>query len=196
MSQRVSFVVHGTPVPKGSLKPFVVKRKDGSATAHLTHDNPALRPWAQAVAGAAILARAHSGRLDAPWRGVPIEVSCRFYLPRVKADYGTGRNALKLKPSAATHHIRKPDVDKLVRGVLDALTGVLYGDDGQVVRAPAEKVLCGPGESPRAEIEVEILGASDGQATLIDELVVITDERMPRDVIGVATALDVKRLFE
>jgi Holliday junction resolvase RusA-like endonuclease len=172
-----------------------VTRKDGSHTVHLAHDNAALKPWAQAVAGAAILARAQSDRLDSPWRGVPIRVACRFYLPRVKADWGTGRNALKLKPSAATHHIRKPDVDKLVRGVLDALTGVLYGDDGQVVSAPAEKVLCGPGESPRAEIEVEILGAPDGQVAL-GEFPIVTDERMPRGEIGVATALDIERLFE
>ncbi len=34
----------------------------------------------------------------------------------------------------------KPDLDKLVRATLDALTGVIYQDDGQVVNIIASKV--------------------------------------------------------
>lgn len=34
----------------------------------------------------------------------------------------------------------KPDADKLVRGVLDGLTGVCFEDDAQVVRIEATKV--------------------------------------------------------
>lgn len=35
---------------------------------------------------------------------------------------------------------KSPDLDKLVRGVLDALTGVCYVDDSQVVKIDAQKV--------------------------------------------------------
>ena len=35
---------------------------------------------------------------------------------------------------------KRPDLDKLVRGVLDALTGVCYRDDSQVVTLTAQKV--------------------------------------------------------
>lgn len=33
----------------------------------------------------------------------------------------------------------KPDLDKLIRAVLDALTGIAYTDDSQVVRILAQK---------------------------------------------------------
>lgn len=47
----------------------------------------------------------------------------------------------KFKTSARTHPIgsRDGDVDKLARGVLDALTGVAYGDDSQVTQLVAVK---------------------------------------------------------
>jgi Holliday junction resolvase RusA-like endonuclease len=35
---------------------------------------------------------------------------------------------------------KSPDLDKLVRGVLDALTTLCYVDDSQVVKLDAEKV--------------------------------------------------------
>lgn len=63
-----------------------------------------------------------------------------------------------------------PDVDKLIRGVLDALTNVVYGDDGQIVRAVGTKRY---GEPARAEIRVtryaverEPAPAPDAQMTL------------------------------
>lgn len=63
-----------------------------------------------------------------------------------------------------------PDVDKLIRGVLDVLTNVVYGDDGQIVRAVGTKRY---GEPARAEIRVtryaverEPAPAPDAQMTL------------------------------
>ena len=40
---------------------------------------------------------------------------------------------------------RRPDLDKLQRAVLDALTGVLFSDDGQVVQLAAVKQYGQPG---------------------------------------------------
>ena len=56
----------------------------------------------------------------------PVSVELCFYLPRGK----TVRRAL---PAV------KPDLDKLVRAVLDALTGYCYKDDGQAVGVLASK---------------------------------------------------------
>jgi len=36
--------------------------------------------------------------------------------------------------------ITRPDLDKLARAVMDALEGIIYADDSQVVRLTAEKV--------------------------------------------------------
>ena len=46
-----------------------------------------------------------------------------------------------LKPSAPQHctSAQKGDIDKLQRSLLDALTGVLYDDDRQVVSITAHK---------------------------------------------------------
>jgi Holliday junction resolvase RusA-like endonuclease len=158
----LAFTVLGTPVPKGSLKQVPVRRKGGGVVMgpngpvmNTVHDNPALEPWMQAVASMALMHRQAAG-----WellRGVAIAVTCRFFMPRNKGDFGTGRNAALLKPSAPRHHVKKPDVDKLVRGILDPLTGVIYGDDGQVVAANGRKFFCAPQDTPRAEVLVRVL---------------------------------------
>jgi crossover junction endodeoxyribonuclease RusA len=57
----------------------------------------------------------------------PVKISCNFIFHRPK--------------SAATRqfpHV-KPDLDKLIRAVLDGLTGVAYDDDSQVVLISAAK---------------------------------------------------------
>lgn len=61
------------------------------------------------------------------------------YLPRPKGDYGKGKNAGKLLPSAPKDHIKTPDLDKLVRAVQDSLTKVVWRDDSQITKITAEK---------------------------------------------------------
>jgi len=93
-----------------------------------------LIPWRQEVAAAA-----HSKMRDGPWK-VPVQVSCTFFFPRPKAHFGTGRNAETLRPSAPKRPAGKPDIDKLVRAVLDAMTGIVFSDDSQVVALDAMKL--------------------------------------------------------
>lgn len=65
----------------------------------------------------------------------PIFVHMVFYMPRPKGDYGTGKNSGILKASAADYHIKKPDEDNLSKFVKDAMNGIVYRDDSQVVGA-------------------------------------------------------------
>jgi Holliday junction resolvase RusA-like endonuclease len=51
--------------------------------------------------------------------------------------------------------ITTPDLDKLQRSTLDALTGVLFKDDSQVCRILAMKCYCLEGELEGCEIVVE-----------------------------------------
>lgn len=146
------FSVLGLPVPQGSKRVFNGRLVDAN---HGT-----LRPYRALVAaeGAAALARRIctpetstgvtgakellSGGAEpapAPTREA-VAVALRFGLPRPKGHWGTGRNADRLKPSAPAWPATKPDVDKLERAVLDALTGVLWADDSQVVVLSADKV--------------------------------------------------------
>jgi Holliday junction resolvase RusA-like endonuclease len=61
------------------------------------------------------------------------QVSLELFYVRPKNHFGTGRNAKTLKTSAPFRCITTPDVDKVARAALDALTGYAWNDDKQVV---------------------------------------------------------------
>ena len=61
-------------------------------------------------------------------RGGGVELSVVFYVPRGKGHYGTGRNEGVLKATAPARPAVRPDVDKWLRQVLDALKGAVYHD--------------------------------------------------------------------
>jgi Holliday junction resolvase RusA-like endonuclease len=134
----VQFMAYGIPQPKGSTKGFVVRGKNGKPRAAITSDNTRLKPWADVVRHEA--QRAAGAFFAGP--GVPVIVSVHFRLPRPKST-----------PRHVTHQTKKPDLDKLVRGILDALTGVLFADDSQVVEIATSKAFAdGP---PWAMVRVE-----------------------------------------
>ena len=68
-----------------------------------------------------------------------MELEVRFIFTRPAGHFGSGRNADRLLPSAPAHKVTSPDLDKLVRAVLDAMTGVLFADDRQVMAITAHK---------------------------------------------------------
>lgn len=133
------FNVLGIAQPQGSMKSFRAK----SGIIITKSDNPRLKPWRQAVAAAAIEAGLKA--LDGP-----VAVDITFYLPRPKGHFG----ARGLKASAPAFPIVKPDADKVLRAVLDALTGVGYRDDSQVVHAVSGKRYCDEGQAPSTLIAV------------------------------------------
>ena len=154
----IEFTAFGVPRTKGSTTSFISK-KTGRVVTHDAAGTPGLT-WEQGVASAALVARTQAG--ERMVRGAAIGVSAIFYSPRNRGDFGTGRNAGTLKPSAPRHPARRPDVDKYLRRILDALTGVVYEDDGQVVEVHGLKRW---GDPARAEIRVWMVGAvaEDGQ---------------------------------
>jgi Holliday junction resolvase RusA-like endonuclease len=139
----VQFTVYGKPQPAGSKRAFVVKGR-----AVVTDDNAKSKPWKQEVSGTALRAMSDAG---VPWMEGPLGLTCVFYLARPKGHYGSGRNAAQVKESAPPFPVVKPDATKLVRGVEDALTGIVWKDDAQVV---AQTVLKRYGEPERVEVTV------------------------------------------
>ena len=117
----VRFSVSGKPEPKGSTRIVPLRGRQG-ARPIITSDNPMLKSWQYAVR---ISARALGAQL---FTG-PVDVWLVFRLARPKS-----------LPLRFAHPVRKPDVDKLTRAVLDAITGVLLRDDAQVVELHARKV--------------------------------------------------------
>lgn len=82
----------------------------------------------------------HEGWGDRPPLTEAVGVDIEIYLSRPKTHYGTGRNATMIKPTAPPHAIVTPDIDKVARLILDALTiaGVI-ADDRQVVTLTVSK---------------------------------------------------------
>ena len=132
----IHFTAYGVPAPKGSMKAFY---RPGMRFPVVTEANKNTRPWAAIVKDAAI--QASAGR---PVSGDPLCLSVVFHMPRPKS-----------LPKKVVAHVKKPDLDKLLRAVKDALTGVLWRDDSQVIGVMATKLYVDIGQMPRAEIGVE-----------------------------------------
>jgi crossover junction endodeoxyribonuclease RusA len=118
----ISFSAYGTPAPKGSMRAFF---RPGMKAPVVTHDNARTRPWAAVVTDAA----AQACPAVVFGRGQPVRVTCWFALPRPGSE----------PKRRATAPTRKPDLDKLVRLVLDAGKGIVWHDDAQVVEVIARK---------------------------------------------------------
>ena len=134
MSEYIDFTVLGKPEPQGSIRAFMIGGKP-----RLTSANAKMKPWRQQVGMMALAARPTSDI----WAGrhVPVRVHYIFVLDP-PAKMPKGRTA----PSV------KPDIDKLIRACTDALTGIIYVDDGQVVECAASKQY---GQPTRTVISVE-----------------------------------------
>lgn len=151
-------VIGALPAPQGSKKaqPIYRGRREArvfTGKVHLQESAGAkLETWRNAVAFYARRARGPLRPL-----GGPVYVDAVFRLQRPLTHFGTGRNAHIVKPTLrGASPTAVPDVDKLLRALLDALTSAqLYVDDAQVVMVVARKVYAnlrldspGPRNSP------------------------------------------------
>lgn len=122
----VQIMVRGLPAPQGSKRAYV-NRYTGRAA--LVESSAAVKPWRADVRAA----------MDYEWCYQPLEgpvsLRLRFAFHRPKGH--TGKRGLL--PSAPEHKVTKPDLDKLVRSTLDAMTGVVFRDDSQVISLTAWK---------------------------------------------------------
>lgn len=142
------FTVIGKPAGKGSKR--IGRTRAGRPI--VLDDNARTKPWQSQVQAAAIEAM---GIPAEPFRG-PVSVSVVIQIARPKGHYGTGKNAGKLKDNAPYWCLSKPDCDKVVRTVLDALTGVAYHDDSQCgIDAPVKTY------GPRDQVTIRVIQRKD-----------------------------------
>ena len=120
--------VPGKAETKGSAKAF---HRPGMRFAVVVNDNVKAKTWQSTVAIFAASARTQ----NFPMMEGPVRVALDFTFARPKGH--TGKRGLL--PSAPTAHTQKPDIDKVIRPVLDGLTRVVYADDSQVVSVVASK---------------------------------------------------------
>jgi len=89
------------------------------------------------------LAKAMLHRPAEPTRAaLCMELICVF--PRPKNHYRTGRHSGTLKDSAPFWHISTPDADNILKFVGDALNGIFWHDDRQVMPMGVWKVYGSP----------------------------------------------------
>jgi Holliday junction resolvase RusA-like endonuclease len=143
----ISFTVYRKAEPQGSKRAFVVPGKNGKKARAVVVDNNkvVMRSYRTDVRNEATIAMQAAG-MSQPMAGkqVPVEVTMTFTFLRPPSA------KKRLYPSVA------PDIDKLVRSSVDAIIGVLFQDDSQVVKLTASKHY---GSPERVEITVSILGS-------------------------------------
>lgn len=99
-----------------------------------------LAPWRNAVAAATRAVM----RGRSPFGG-PVAITLEFVMPRPVS-------LPKRLPTPPA--IKRPDVDKLARGCLDAITGAAIVDDSQAIDLRATKRIAEIGERPGVVIEI------------------------------------------
>jgi Holliday junction resolvase RusA-like endonuclease len=125
---RLTFEVPGEPQPQGSAKAF---RHRHTGRVMVTSDNARLRPWRDEVSWHARQALLGGGPLSGP-----VKVTVEFRFSRPGGHFGKRG----LRPAAPREHVVRPDLDKLVRAVLDSLSDAgIWRDDAQVVETRARK---------------------------------------------------------
>lgn len=127
------FFAKGTPVAQGSKNAYL---RGGKVA--LVESSKTLPKWRKTVTQAA--KQAHEGE---PVDG-PVEISLEFAMPRPKA-WGKKRQ---------DPMIQRPDTDKLIRAVFDAITGVVVHDDSQFTRVKAFKRRAAHGEPTGVFVEL------------------------------------------
>jgi len=117
----IRIIIHGPPATAGSKRGFV---HPSTGRVVITDDSERSKPWQAVVASAAADAMG-----DRPLFDGPLSLYITFTFPRPKGHYGRRG----LRPSAPLHPTVRPDLLKLARAVEDALTGVVWRDDAQIV---------------------------------------------------------------
>ena len=139
----VTFFAHGTPRPQGSMRSFKHPKTGAIVT---TSQIKGLKPWRKTVAQVAAVA------LGGRWIYNGVSMTLVFSFERPKAHYRTGRYSHLLRDDAPERHQQDPDIDKLERAILDALTGVAFKDDNEVDTVGKQKRWCPRGSGEEGAI--------------------------------------------
>lgn len=130
------YSIEGKPLPKS-----VRFSKFGS------YNSKPVRGWMDMVA---IMTKSaiNTFRFDTIPEGMAVKVTMEFYLPRPKG-------AKKADRDRVAPHTRKPDVDNLVKPVMDGISEAqFWNDDNQVWNLEATKQWCARGDE-RVEVWVK-----------------------------------------
>lgn len=131
--------VLGTPAPKGSNRAMVRGGRAVFVPGGSKVNQQSLVAW---DANVRQIANQTLPGLNGPvFVGAPLAVSIVFRMKRPSGHWGKQG----LRTSAPMHPSVKPDLDKLARSTLDALSGVVFDDDSRITRLILSKEYAKPG---------------------------------------------------
>ena len=141
------FTVYGRPQPGGSKRAFARKNKETGklSVAVVDMNEKRVKPWKNEVE---MVASTLIG--ERPMYEGPLLLVVAFYMPRPKNHIGVHG----VKRTAPRYPTVRPDATKLLRPLEDALSGILWKDDSQIVEQIVRKRY---GDPPRAEVKVAVM---------------------------------------
>jgi crossover junction endodeoxyribonuclease RusA len=159
----LAFTVYGVPLTKGNHRAIRVK---GMKFPIVTESNRAVASWQQLVSEGASHAIARCPEGERALLSAGVRVSIAFYLPRPRKFSKRG---------VFVHHLTKPDIDRLERAILDALTAVAFHDDKQVTEVVKGKYYAGVDAPARVDVLVEpapgcAIGLLESDAPLFEDI--------------------------
>jgi len=130
-------------MPKQGDRSMIMKSKDGQP--YILHYQPKLLKLEKKRIQ--FIAKALAPVI--PWEE-PIEITIEFYFPwrkdtsqKIKEEWIA--NGVNFKST-------KPDLDNLEKMICDALEGIIFKNDSQIVRKKSEKLYC---DAPHIEVMVK-----------------------------------------
>jgi len=132
----IEFFVPGIPQPQGSKRGFV----SPNGKVSMVESAAGVKPWRSDVKVFA----AQEMQSKELYTG-PVQMRCDFVLKRPLSTPKT-----RPTPPAT----KKPDLDKLLRAIGDALKGTVYAEDSLIVELIGTKRIAEEGEQPGVTIKV------------------------------------------
>lgn len=133
----IEFTVPGQPVAKGRPK---FSRQDGFVRAYTPEKTANYETLVKLAAGEAMAG-------TAPMQGA-LSLMLRLYVAIPKSTTKRDRAAIEAGRFLPT---KKPDLDNMLKAITDAMNGIVYLDDAQIVTVTVTKLYA---DTPRAEVSV------------------------------------------
>jgi Holliday junction resolvase RusA-like endonuclease len=139
----VKITVQGEPVAKGRPRFSTVRKRDGDVfvstyTPKKTAAYEDLIRWSyKAQSGATFF---HKDR------ELSLTANAYFAIPK-----SASKKKRRLMEDGHIRPVKRPDADNILKAIADALNGIAYHDDAQIVSARIEKFWS---DNPRVEIEI------------------------------------------
>ena len=128
----IIFNVPGDVRGQGRPRTQIVSGKDGKSYAHIYQTNKDIdaKHNIQLYAGEAMKKKGYAHLAEPDPRGITIEILCY-----VKVPSSMSRKKAEMAYRGEIVPMRKPDLDNVMKSVLDALNSVVWKDDKDVTKA-------------------------------------------------------------